>query len=133
MTEDTYQQKWLEEKFGTLNEKIDVIDAGVKKMNGKVADHEKAINDMKIAGVQHILDCPVVAKLRIVRDDHDKRIKALEDNNLEYNFFKKYPKAGIILILSSVFVLVFSVYSATRKIVGNDVTDRVIDKIEQNK
>lgn len=79
--------------FITVNERLENIEEQTTKTNGKVVELEKK-------EISHIVDCPNIIKIQTINDEL-----------LEYKIFKKYPKAGIILITIAVILIGVSIWN----------------------
>lgn len=101
------QEKSLKE----LNDRTLKIQDQTTKTNSRVTHLEK----FKEVGEE-------VIKMRVTREELKSvceevkqckdKIEGIDDNILEYKFFKKYPKTAIILILATILFVVFSVWSS---------------------
>jgi hypothetical protein len=122
--------------FSDVNKTLERIENQTTKTNGRVNELEKKVNDLQIEELTHVLKCPQtdkIVKIQTALDDY----KLEQDKNLtEYNFFKKYPKAALMLILGSLIILFLSFYEVSRAF-ATDVktTTEQFDKIndQQNK
>lgn len=116
MTQSEDYRLYLEEKFNGLdthfnviNDKLTKIEMQTTKTNGRVTQHDKDLESLKVQEITHIINCP-----------NSPRIKVLEDDLSEYRFFKKYPKilAGIVIFIVISFGIVS--YETYKKISVNE-------------
>jgi len=96
----------------TTNKSLDKIEKHLEQLNGKVASHEREIGELKIAGVQHIVDCPAMPKIDEVKND----VQTVKDDLQEYRLFKKYPKAGITVLFIALVLVGFNVFDLVKRV-----------------
>jgi len=82
--------------FHDLSSEITVIKEQTLKTNSRVNHIEDDIKELEKADIKHVVDCPVLPK-----------VQKIEDDLMEYKLFKKYPKAGItVLVIAVILVLI---------------------------
>lgn len=102
MTDNPDYRLYLEKCFEGLHKEIrandinihDKLDAIVKQTtqtNGRVNDLEKVVGGLEADLLKHPLECTL-------KDKFEK----FEEDQLEYRFFKKYPKTAITLLAIAV-------------------------------
>lgn len=84
-------EKLINEKFETVNVKLDATNAHLKKLNGTVARHEKVINDALIERAQR----------NQLQDDKYEEIDAIDTRlglveKAEVNHFTNCPQAPLV-------------------------------------
>lgn len=84
--------------FHNVDEKLESIEKQTIKTNSRVTHLEENVHNLAMADVAHVLNCPAMPK-----------IQAIQDNLLEYNVFKKYPKGGIIIFVVLVLISLFGI------------------------
>lgn len=100
------------------------IEGHLKKLNGTVAEHNKKIEELKLADVKHIMECPAMPK-----------IEAISTDLTEYRLFKKYPKAGIFVLFIALVLVGLNVFDVIGKVsVKKDLRQtEAIDKVQQQR
>ena len=147
-TED-YKMKYLEEKFDglygklddvkdhleTIDTKLTVIETQTTKTNSRVNHLETELKEVqdeadkqyewghKIVSERNT-NCPLIPKMTTLEED----VKLIKENLLEYNFFKKYPKAAALIIAFVVFTIGMSVYTALSSRSNNKKTETIVNK-----
>jgi len=106
MTDSQDYRKYLESKFGDiddhfgdLKEALKGINDHLAKLNSKVAEHEKYI--VYANGVIETRK----KETEVIVERLDKIDNCMEHNNddmMEYRFFKKYPKIAIGVLLIAI-------------------------------
>jgi len=81
-------------QFVNVNEKLNHIQSSVNAVNSRVTILENSDK-------QHYNNCQLAQKI-------STRLDVVEKNLEEYNFFKKYPKIGITILVMSVLIVLFS-------------------------
>ena len=79
------EEKYFEEKFGRLNDKLDTVIDQVKKTNGTVKENQTRIDLLEKDDIRHYANCP-----------NTKMLDQIKDDLLEYRFVKKYPRIFLI-------------------------------------
>jgi hypothetical protein len=105
---DNNYEKYLEEKFNGLNQKLDFIKEQTLKTNGRVNDTEHKLErlsdrvDAAIKYGNHVIDtrstnCPNVEVMK----NTDRKIEDLKKSIEDITFFNRHPKlmVGIIVVL----------------------------------
>ena len=110
--------------FKNLNTKLDNqakdlnrIELQTIKTNGRVSDLEKKTANMELDEVRHIINCPQISEIEVLRNDLEKKkadsnlkIATLNDELLEYKVLKKYPRIGLAVVTGACILLVVSVF-----------------------
>ena len=66
---------------------LNKIETHLEKLNGKVYEHEKLIGQLKIEGVQHLVNCPVAPKVEEITKDINEiksNLKNEANNGLKF-------------------------------------------------
>lgn len=95
MENKDFERRYFDEKFGSIDKRLDSINNHLEKMNGRVCKLEDTCNEHKVV----ISDFKHVEK---EFDDIKGQVKALDKEMLEVRFFKKYPKVFIGILIVSV-------------------------------
>lgn len=91
----------LHARFENVEDRLDRIEEQTTKTNGRVTKLEDKQHASEIIAATHVINCPNVSK-----------IKAIEDDLLEYKFSKKYPKifyGGIFIIIIISILTIFDI------------------------
>lgn len=91
-------------QFDTVHERLNEIKEQTTKTNGGLTDAKKDIEELKLANMQHIIDCPAMPQ-----------IQAIRDNLVEYNWFKKHPVLGGTIVVVAVTLIMFNVFDVISK------------------
>jgi len=105
----------IHERMDKQDSCLEEIEAQTKKTNGRVTDLEKA-------GIQHIITCPQIEKIKELdkkidekKGDTEEKIALIHEDLSEYKMVKKYPKIGLAVIIISCVVLFILGYTAWSK------------------
>lgn len=106
-------QTQINAHFKASNDLLGEINSHVQLTNSRVTHNEDVIEELKIAGVKHIIECPVVPK-----------VTKIEEDLAEYRFFKKYPKLGLMIILMCLVIFGMTLYGTfDRGRIKNDLKE----------
>lgn len=83
----------------TTNKALDNIDKHLGALNGKVLQHSKELEQLRLDGVNHIVNCPV-----------NPKVNQLAEDLLEYKMFKKYPKLGVLVLIIALGLVTLNVF-----------------------
>ena len=101
----------------TTNKALDNIEKHLGALNGKVLQHSKELEQLRVDGVNHIVNCPV-----------NPKVNQLAEELLEYKMFKKYPKLGVAVLsiaLMLVFINIFDIFHKSEVIPDkNTITEQ---------
>jgi hypothetical protein len=95
-------EKYREEKFSRVFDKLDSIHTEVKRTNGRVSKLEDQVKCLELHDVKEprCPNTPMVLK-------HEEEL-------LEYRFLKKYPKISVGML---VLVLIYALYEIVSKVI----------------
>lgn len=100
---------------------LDKIEKHLATLNGNILRHSEAINSLEKEGIKHPIECSAFTKIAMIERDL-----------AEYRLFKKYPKAGITVLLIALVLVGMNVFDLYQKVVIKKDTEvvRVLDRIE---
>jgi hypothetical protein len=98
MTNNPDYRLYLESEFEKVTLVLKSIEAQTLKTNSRVTHLEENVSNLNLANIEHIVNCPAMPK-----------IENIERGLLEYEFFKKYPKLMVLIIVVFVIGMLFSV------------------------
>ena len=96
---DQIEEKYLNEKFGRITDKLDQIHTEVIATNGSVKDLQEKVHNLEITDA--------VTKPSL------KRVEVIERELLEYRFIKKYPK---FMMYSSLVIILLVIYEVAHAV-----------------
>jgi len=96
---DQIEEKYLNEKFARLDDKLEMIHKEVQSTNGSVKDLQEKVHNLEIVDA--------VAKPSI------QRVEKIEGELLEMRFIKKYPK---FMMYSSVVIILLVLYEVAHAV-----------------
>jgi hypothetical protein len=99
MTDQVDYRKFLESEFKHIRTELTYIKEQTTKTNSRVSHLEDDIVSLKLADVNHVVNCPINPKVDQIKDDLE-----------EYRVMKKYPRLAIILIAVFVCATIFSYF-----------------------
>ena len=99
MTDNPNYRKYLESEFSAVNKTLDRIENHLLEGDKKVEEIEEDIVNLKLEGVKHVMNCPVMPKVAVI-----------EESLLEYKFFRKYPKLVVFVITSLILLTLYKMY-----------------------
>jgi len=106
---DDKSQKYLDEKFLRVFDKLDVIEEQVKKTNGKVQRHEEIITEALVERSANRAEHR--ENLEDIHCLKEKQQKT-DDDLMEYRFLKRYPKAMLYMSAVVTLLVLYSVLQA---------------------
>lgn len=95
----------LNERINSTNTILERVEQQTIRTNGRVTALEEKVSKVTTAETLHIVNCP-----------NTEEIKKLKENQLEYNFIKKYPKLTIGAIAIIVILFIIGTYTTVSKI-----------------
>jgi hypothetical protein len=87
MTEQSDYRMYLESEFGHIRKELSEIKEQTTRTNSRVGHAEDDIVNLKLADVNHVINCPAMPE-----------IKAMHNDLEGYRFIKQNPKLIIFLI-----------------------------------
>lgn len=110
MAEDTYFEKYIQQRFTDLttlmNARFNVVDGDnneingrLKELNGTVKVHTKEIIDLKINDALHFKECPAMPCIdKLSKDFNELKVEAVTI------WIKKHWKLSILISISLLYV-----------------------------
>lgn len=95
MENKDFEKRYFDEKFGSIDKRLESINNHLEKMNGRVCKLEETCNEHKV----------VISDFRHVEKEVEEmkgQVDTLDREMLEVRFFKKYPKVFIGILVISV-------------------------------
>lgn len=95
MENKDFEKRYFDEKFGSIDKRLESINNHLGKMNGRVCKLEETCNEHKV----------VISDFRHVEKEVEEmkgQVDTLDREMLEVRFFKKYPKVFIGILVISV-------------------------------
>jgi|LSQX01.2.fsa_nt_gb tetrahydromethanopterin S-methyltransferase subunit G len=95
MENKDFEKRYFDEKFGSIDKRLESINNHLEKMNGRVCKLEETCNEHKV----------VISDFRHVEKEVEEmkgQVDTLDKELLEVRFFKKYPKVFIGILVISV-------------------------------
>ncbi len=113
-----------------IEKALDKIDKHLEKLNGKVVEHERLINQLKIDGVEHIIKCPVVPKVIANTKDIDELKGAKEFKDLSVLNFRGNTTL-VIIAINLMFLIFIGVWNIRKANIAKDVAIQTEEMIRQ--
>lgn len=101
------------------NNNLSKIDKHLEKLNGTIADHTRAISELKLKDDLHIVECPAMPKLVSIEKDLE-----------EYHFVKKYPKLMVIIIAIFTIGIIISAIGAFNTLSNHSLAKKTLQQSE---
>jgi hypothetical protein len=103
-------------QFTDVHTRLDGIHEQAVKTNGGLTKAKEDIVALQISDIKHIAVCPAMPKITEIQNDL-----------LEYKWFKQHPKLGLVIVAVCSALILFNVYG----IIGKDKVAKELVKYNQ--
>jgi hypothetical protein len=104
----------VDEKFNTIHEILVRIEEQTKKTNGRVTAHDDKIKTLELDGLKHTISCPQISVIAGLKKDMDEKFGKIDNDLSEYRIVKKYPQAGLVILVVACVALFVTTYVGWR-------------------